>query len=158
VTGRTDTASRLIEAPAADIYRALTDAEAVAAWLPPANMTGEILAFEPRENGAFDMVLTYRDPEPGVRGKSGDDIDIVRGRFVSLSPDAEIVQEFVFESDDPAFAGTMRMTWTLAAISGGTEVTIRCDDVPAGITEQDHAVALRSSLDNLANYVLDPRA
>jgi uncharacterized protein YndB with AHSA1/START domain len=158
MAGRTDTASRLIAAEPAAIYRALTDAEAVAVWLPPANMTGEILAFEPRAGGEFHMVLTYRDLDPGTHGKSGEDFDVVRGRFESLQPDREIVQSFVFESDDPAFAGTMRMTWSLDPNSGGTDVTIRCDNVPEGITEQDHAIALRSSLDNLANYVAGTRS
>ncbi len=42
------------------------------------------------------------------------------------------------------------MTWSLAPVRGGTEVTIACEDVPAGISPEDHAVGLASTLANLA--------
>jgi uncharacterized protein YndB with AHSA1/START domain len=156
MAGRTDRVSRLIPATTANVYRALTDATAVAAWLPPANMKGEIRAFEPRPGGAFHMVLTYVDPGAGTRGKSGDDFDAVRGRFVRLRPDAEVIQSFSFASDDPAFAGTMTMTWSLRPEGDGTEVTITCTDVPAGIKAEDHEAGMNSSLDNLAAFLADP--
>ncbi len=155
MAGRTDRVSRLIPATAADIYRALTDAAAVAAWLPPANMQADILAFEPRPGGAFHMVLTYVDPGAGKQGKSGADFDVVRGRFVRLRPDAEVVQSFSFDSEDPAFAGTMTMTWSLRPAGGGTEVTITCTDVPRGIKAEDHEAGMNSSLDNLAAFLAD---
>ena len=58
-----------------------------------------------------------------------------------------------FVSDDPAFAGTMTMTWAVRAVSGGTHVEITADDVPDGISADDHAAGLTSSLDKLASYV-----
>ena len=64
-----------------------------------------------------------------------------------------IVQRVAFDSPDPAFAGSMTMTWSLDPVPGGTDVTIRCEDVPPGIDAQDHAKGLSSSLDNLAAYV-----
>jgi hypothetical protein len=50
----------------------------------------------------------------------------------------------------------MRMTWTLRATDGGTEVEIRADDVPPGIAADDHAMGLASSLANLAELVEQP--
>ena len=119
-------------------------------------MSGEIIAFDPRASGEFHMVLTYLDRDPGTHGKSGEDFDVVRGRFESLRPDCEIVQSFVFESEDPAFAGTMRMTWSLDPVAGGTEVTIRCDNVPPGINPHDHAAGMDFSLGNLADFLANP--
>ncbi len=58
-----------------------------------------------------------------------------------------------FASDDPAFAGTMTMTWAVQAVGGGTRVEITADDVPDGISADDHAAGLSSSLDNLARHV-----
>jgi hypothetical protein len=58
-----------------------------------------------------------------------------------------------FVSDDPAFAGTMTMTWELSANNSGTRVEIRADDVPAGISPEDHAIGMASSLANLATYL-----
>jgi hypothetical protein len=57
-----------------------------------------------------------------------------------------------FESDDPAFAGTMKMTWSLAPVAEGTEVTVVCENVPNGIRKEDHDTGLRSTLENLASF------
>ena len=63
------------------------------------------------------------------------------------------MQAVDFESDDPAFAGTMTMTWTLTADAGGTRVDITAADVPSGISAEDHAAGLASSLANLALHL-----
>jgi hypothetical protein len=47
----------------------------------------------------------------------------------------------------------MTMTWEVTADDHGTCVEIRADDVPAGITPQDHAQGMASSLANLAAFV-----
>lgn len=56
-------------------------------------------------------------------------------------------------SDDPAYAGTMTMTWEVAATDGGTRVDITAVDVPDGISPEDHAAGLTSSLANPAAYL-----
>jgi uncharacterized protein YndB with AHSA1/START domain len=76
----------------------------------------------------------------------------VRGRFVALIPDERIVQQVQFESDDPAFAGTMTIEWTFAEVPGGTEVTVLCKNAPEGIRPDDHATGMRSALENLAAF------
>lgn len=149
---RTDTASRVVAASADRVYEALVDADALATWLPPDGMGGRFEHFDARPGGSYRMVLTYTDPS-GSPGKVTEDSDIVEGRFVELVPRRRVVQGVEFESDDPAFAGTMTMTWTLTATDDGTLVTIRADDVPDGISAEDHAAGLASSLANLAAYV-----
>jgi uncharacterized protein YndB with AHSA1/START domain len=99
------------------------------------------------------LALTYGRAGPG---KSTADSDVVTGRFVELVPGERVVQDAEFLADDPAYGGTMRMTWTLRATDGGTEVEIRADDVPPGIAADDHAVGLASSLANLAELVEQP--
>ena len=150
---RIDRASRLVRAPASGIYNALTDAAALAAWLPPEGMRGAVHAFEPRPGGRFSLTLTYETSHPTSAGKTSDDADTVEGRFIELVENERIVWDVDFVSDDPAFAGTMRMTWILASRAGGTEVTISAANVPPGIKPQDHAQGLASSLDNLAAHV-----
>ncbi|MBI4920445.1 MAG: SRPBCC domain-containing protein [Devosia nanyangense] len=134
------------------VYAALVDAGAVAKWLPPSNMTGRILDFDPRPGGPFRMELTFKDKSHATPGKTSADSDLVEGRFVSLVADREIVQRFTFRSDDPAFAGEMTMTWTLVPEAGGTRVTVSATDVPPGISPDDHQTGLNSSLANLADY------
>ena len=149
---RTDTASRVIAAPPERVYAVLVDADALVAWLPPARMSGRFERFDAHPGGSYRMVLTYADPR-GAPGKATADSDIVEGRFLDLVPGARVVQAVDFVSDDPAYAGTMTMTWELSAVDAGTRVEVRADDVPDGISAQDHAAGLASSLTNLAAYL-----
>ena len=63
------------------------------------------------------------------------------------------MQSVDFVSDDPAYAGTMTMTWEVTAVDGGDALDIRADDVPDGISADDHAAGLASSLANLAAHL-----
>jgi uncharacterized protein YndB with AHSA1/START domain len=149
---RTDMASRVIAAPPDRVYAALVDREALTAWLPPDGMSGRFERFEARPGGSYRLVLTYADAST-ARGKATADSDIVEARFLDVVPGVRVVQAVDFVSDDPAHAGTMIMTWELTAVDAGTRVDIRADDVPAGISAEDHAAGLASSLTNLASYL-----
>lgn len=149
---RIDRASRTLRAPAAEVYRAMTEPEALEAWLPPEGMSGRITRFEPWPGGGYDLVLTYLDPGPG-QGKTSDSTDAAGVEFVELAPGERVVQRIVFDSQDPAFAGTMTMAWHLAERPEGTLVTIEARGVPRGIDQGVHEQALASSLANLAAHV-----
>lgn len=150
---RVDTASRVIAASPDAVFSAFVDPQAFVSWLPPQGMNAALSAFEPRNGGSFRITLTYEAPDPGVRGKTSDATDVVEGRFVELVPGVRMVLAVGFDSDDPAFAGEMTMTWALEPVADGTRVTIRCENVPDGISPQDHAVGLNSTLENLAAYL-----
>lgn len=152
MTRRTDEASRLIHAAPAKIYRACTEAEAVRTWRAPDGMTAEVHSFDPRPGGAYRMALTYAVPPEGG-GKSSADSDVFEGVFLALEPDRRIVEEVRFDTDDPAFAGAMQVITLIAPVNGGAEVTIRCENVPAGVSAEDHQTGIRSTLAKLAAYV-----
>ncbi|WP_432106549.1 SRPBCC family protein [Streptomyces sp. AA1529] len=153
--GRTDRADREIAAPRATVYGALLDREALEAWLPPGGMRGRIDRWDPRPGGGFRMTLTYLDPAAG-RGKTSATEDVVDVGFAELVPPVRVVQRAVFEADDPAYAGTMTMTWQLAAAGADrTEVTVTATGVPPGVDPAAHEAGLASSLANLASYVED---
>lgn len=97
-------------------------------------------------------MLTYEDTLVSL-GKAKADTDVVEARFLDLAPGKRVVQAVQFESDAPAFAGTMIMTWEVSPLEGGTRVTITAENVPAGISAEDHATGLASSLENLARYL-----
>jgi uncharacterized protein YndB with AHSA1/START domain len=149
---RTDAASRVIAAPPATVYDALVDRDALSAWLPPDGMTARFEHFDPRPGGSYRLVLTYADASDAA-GKTTADSDIVEARYVELVPGVRVVQEVDFVSDDPAYAGTMTMTWKVTAVDGGTRVDIIAEDVPDGISAADHATGLASSLANLAAHL-----
>ena len=149
---RIDFASRVIGASPETLYRAFVDPASLLRWLPPSGMKAELERFEPREGGTYRMVLRYEGVEHPP-GKSSEHSDVVEGRFVELVPDVRVVQDVDFVSNDPAFAGTMRMTWSLIRVAAGTEVAIACENVPDGISKADHDAGLKSSLENLAAFV-----
>jgi uncharacterized protein YndB with AHSA1/START domain len=149
---RTDRAFRIIDAPVSRVFAALVDRSALETWLPPAGMTARFERFDPRPGGSYRLVLTYMDATTVV-GKSSADSDIVEARYVDIVDNDRVVQAVDFVSDDPAFAGTMTMTWAVAAVDGKSRVEIIADDVPDGISAADHAAGLASSLENLAGYL-----
>ena len=149
---RTDTASRMIAAPPERVWAALVDPQALTAWLPPGGMTGRFERFDARPGGSYRMVLTYSDAS-GAPGKTTAESDIVEARFVNIVPGERVVQAVDFVSDDPGYAGTMTMTWQVTAVDAGTRVDIVAADVPDGISAEDHAAGLASSLAKLAAHV-----
>lgn len=152
VMTRTDAASRVVAAAPDAVFAAMVDPEALVAWLPPTGMSGRFERFDPRTGGSYRMVLTYVDAT-GAPGKATADSDVVDARFVEIVPGRRVVQAVDFVSDDPEYAGTMTMVWEVTAVDAGTRVDIRAEDVPAGISAEDHAAGLASSLDNLEAYV-----
>jgi activator of Hsp90 ATPase-like protein len=98
------------------------------------------------------MMLTYSDAS-GAPGKATTESDVVEARFVDIVLGERVVQAVDVVSDDPAYAGTMTMTWEVAAVEAGTRVDIVAEDVPDGISAEDHAAGLASSLTNLATYL-----
>ena len=149
---RTDAASRVIAAPPAQVFAALVDRDALMAWLPPKGMTARFERFDPRPGGSYRLVLTYADVS-GAPGKATPESDVIEARFIDIVPGLRVVQAVDFASDDPAFAGTMTMTWEVNAVQGGTRVDIAAADVPDGISAEDHAAGLSSSLQNLAEHL-----
>jgi uncharacterized protein YndB with AHSA1/START domain len=140
----------VVAADAARVFAALIDPRALETWLPPDGMSGRIEHFDARPGGSYRMVLSYDD---AAGGKTTAGTDVVDVRFVEIAPGRRVVQAVDFVSEDPAFAGTMTMTWELHADGGRTRVAIRADDVPAGISAEDHAAGLEASLRNLSAYV-----
>jgi uncharacterized protein YndB with AHSA1/START domain len=149
---RTDTASRLMSASPGQIYSAFAEPGAIERWLPPRGMVGTMLHFDFREGGSYRMRLKYTEPNQGT-GKTSPDSDEVKVRLTRLNAGRLIEQKIVFESDDPAFSGVMRMIWTFQSERDGTLVTVRAENVPSGIRPEDHEIGMKSSLENLAAFV-----
>lgn len=149
--GRTDQATRIIRASPSALYRAFEDPGAMERWLPPKGMTGHMKAFDFRDGGIYRMRLTHTGQTHG-RGKTSSDSDEVEVRFVRLVRDQRIEQAVTFDSEDPRYSGVMRVTWAFSPAPSGTEVTVRCENVPEGIGREDHEAGLASTLDNLAAF------
>lgn len=152
-TSRSTSVSQLVKAPRADVYRAFTDPKALAMWLAPDTMRGQVHTFDLREGGKFRMSLTYTDPQDASLGKTTGDTDTSESTFLEIIPNEKMVWLVEFESEQPEFAGETRMTWTLVDKDGGTKVTVLCEDIPAGIRLEDNELGSKQSLLKLAAFV-----
>ena len=148
---RIDRAVADVDATPEEVYAAFLDPEALADWLPPAGMTGELSDADLRAGGGFTMRLRY-DEAPAGGGKTSDDSDVSRVAIDELVEDERVVWGVEFDSDDPAVAGRMTMTWTFTARGRGTRVAVDATDVPPGIDAEAHQQGLDASLANLAAW------
>jgi uncharacterized protein YndB with AHSA1/START domain len=145
--------SKFIKATPEALYRAFTDPAALAVWLAPGDMTGEVHSFDYRVGGGYQMSLYYPSSEQTFRGKTSEREDRYTARFVELTPPRRIVEAITFDSVDPAFSGEMIMVVTFEAEEGGTTVSILFKDIPSGIRPEDNEAGTRSTLEKLAGYV-----
>jgi uncharacterized protein YndB with AHSA1/START domain len=136
------------------VYRALIDADTVAAWRVPDGMNAVVHAFDARVGGRFRISLTYESPHR--RGKTAEATDTYHGRFVELEPNERVVEEVEFETTDPALAGLMRITTTLVDADGGADVVVLHNGIPPGVSAADNEIGTRIALDKLAALVESP--
>jgi uncharacterized protein YndB with AHSA1/START domain len=145
--------SKWIKATPEALYRAFTDPAALAVWLSPGDMTGEVHSFDYRVGGGYQMSLYYPSSEKTSRGKTKAREDRYTARFVELTPPRRIVEAITFDSVNPAFSGEMIMDVTFDAEDGGTTVSIVFKHISSGIRPEDNEAGTQSSLDKLARYV-----
>src|SRR6266851_1727237 len=130
-----------------ELYAAFLDTSVLVDWLPPAEMTGEIHEFDARVGGGYRMSLFYPANERAFRSKTSDREDMVNVRFVELAPPSRIVEAVTFVTADPACFGEMTIMATFEEVSGGTEVTLVCKNLPPGLRAEDNGAGSRLSLE-----------
>src|SRR5258708_4076397 len=140
--------SKWIKATPEALYRAFTDPAALAVWLAPGDMTGEVHSFDDRVGGGYQMSLYYPSSEKAFRGKTSEREDRYTARFVELTPPRRIVEAITFDSRDTAFSGEMIMVVTFEAEGGGTTLSILFKEIPSGIRPESNAAGPRCLLVN----------
>jgi uncharacterized protein YndB with AHSA1/START domain len=139
---------RRINAPRADVYRALIDAQAIATWRVPHGMTSHVHEFDAREGGSFRISLTY--DSPAGPGKTDAHTDTFHGHFLKLVTNEQVVEVLEFETTNPDLLGQMTITTTLEDAGGATDVLVVHEGLPSGVPAQDNETGTRMSLANLA--------
>jgi uncharacterized protein YndB with AHSA1/START domain len=140
--------TRHLPAPRSRVYAALTDPADIVRWKVPREMTCELHEFDGR---SFRISLTYVAPDRV--GKTTAHTDTYRGRFTELVPDERVVEVDEFETDEPALAGPMTITITLADSDDGTLLTAVHEGLPEGVDPADNEAGWAESLDRLASIV-----
>lgn len=151
----TTRATRHINAPRSEVYRALIDPEAISRWKVPDGMTIEVHEHEAREGGRFRISLTYAvgGGVGGGVGKTSARTDTYHGQYVTLVPGEKVVEIDEFESPDAALRAPMTISITLADEDGGTRLDAVHEGVPESVPAADNELGWEMSLSKLARLV-----
>ena len=124
------------------IYRAILDPDALVKWNPPNGFTAKVHHLDAKVGGTFKMSFT--NFSTGTTHAFG-------GKYLELMPNERIVATDVFE--DPNMPGEMRTTYSLNAVSCGTELTILQEGLPDAIPPEACCLGWQESLILLAKLV-----
>ena len=124
------------------VFRAFTDPDAMAQWLPPYGFTARVEHMDAREGGGFRMKFT--------NFTTGQNIAF-GGDFLEVSPGARL--RYTDRFDDPNLPGEMVVTVDFAAVGPGTEIHIEQAGIPDAIPVAMCTLGWQDSLDKLARLV-----
>ena len=133
---------RVLRAPPEKLYRAFTEAEALAKWLPPYGFTCTVHHLDAVAGGSFRM--SFRNFSTGNAHSFG-------GEYVELVPHRLI--RYTDKFDDPNLPGVMHVTVALEEVPFGTELSITQEGVPSVIPAEACYLGWQESLILLAKLV-----
>jgi uncharacterized protein YndB with AHSA1/START domain len=133
---------RVLRAPAERIFRAFTQADAFARWLPPFGFTAQVFELDVREGGRWRMAFT--NFSSGGSHSFG-------GVYRVVEPGQKLSYTSAF--DDPNLPGEMLTTVTFTPVSCGTSVAFEQSGIPAEIPPEMCHLGWQESLVQLAQLV-----
>jgi uncharacterized protein YndB with AHSA1/START domain len=132
---------RVLRAPAERIYRAFTDPDAMAKWLPPHGFTGKVHQLDARVGGTYRMSFTnFGTGQSHAFG----------GTYRELVPNERLRYTGVFEG---GLAGEMQTTVDLKRVSCGVEIHVVQEGIPEMIPAEMCYLGWQESLVLLAHVV-----
>ena len=124
------------------IYRAFTEADAVAKWLPPNGFTCTVHQLDAKVGGTHRM--SFRNVTTGASHSFG-------GQYLELVPGERL--RYTDKVDDPNLPGEMQVTVTLKQVSVGTDLSVVQEGIPDAIPVEACYLGWQESLRNLARLV-----
>jgi len=133
---------RVLRSTPERIYRAFTDPDAMAKWLPPNGFTGRVHHLEAKVGGTYKMSFTNF-----TTGKS----ESFGGKYLELTPNERL--RYSNQFDDPNLPGEMQTTIILKQVFCGTDVDITQAGIPGVIPPEACYLGWQESLTLLAKLV-----
>lgn len=124
------------------VYRAFTEADALAKWLPPNGFTCSVHSFDAKVGGTFKM--SFRNFTTGGSHAFG-------GEYLELVPGERV--RYTDRFDDPNLPGEMQVTVILKKVSVGTELDVTQAGIPDLIPAEACYLGWQESLRNPAKLV-----
>jgi uncharacterized protein YndB with AHSA1/START domain len=133
---------RVLKAAPEKVYRAFTDANATAFWLPPYGFLCKVHEMDVRVGGTFKM--SFINFSTGNGHSFG-------GTYKEIKPNEFL--KYVDKFDDPNLPGEITTTVWLKKVLVGTEINILQEGIPAAIPAEMCYLGWQESLEKLAKLV-----
>jgi len=124
------------------LFKAFTDPDAMAKWLPPYGFTCKVYEMDARVGGTFRMAFTNFSTGNG---------HAFGGKYLELEPGKRLRYTDVFE--DANLPGEMVTTVTMTAVSVGTALEVTQEGIPDVIPTEACYLGWQESLMQLAQLV-----
>ncbi len=136
------TLHRVLKASPEKVYRAFTDANAMASWLPPYGFVCVVHHMEAKVGGSYKM--SFINFSTGNGHSFG-------GDFLELKPNEFI--RYTDKFDDPNLPGEMITSIWLKQVVCGTELKIIQEGIPSAIPAEMCYLGWQESLEKLTKLV-----
>lgn len=133
---------RVLKAPVSRVFRAFSQPEAKATWLPPFGFICKVHSFEFKEGGNYKMSFT---------NFTNDQSHSWTGTFTKIKTNETLVYKDKF--DDANLPGEMTVTISFKEVICGTELTITQEGIPEMIPTEMCYLGWQESLIKLAQLV-----
>jgi len=133
---------RVIKASPEKVYRAFTEALALAAWMPPYGFLGIVHNMEVKVGGTFTM--SFQNFSTGSSHSFG-------GEYLEVVPNELL--KYTDKFDDSNLPGTMVNTIWFEKTSVGTDLKILQENIPAMIPAEMCYLGWQESLEKLIKLV-----
>jgi len=133
---------RVLKTSPEKVYRAFTEAPAMASWLPPYGYTCTVHQMNAETGGTFKM--SFQNFTTGNSHSFG-------GKYLELKPNEFLKYTDTF--DDPNLPGEMITTVSLRKNIAGTEIKITQEGIPSAIPVEMCYLGWQESLEKLAKLV-----
>lgn len=136
------TLHRVIKTTPEKLFRAFTEANALASWLPPYGFLGIVHQIDAREGGSYKMSFT--NFSTGHSHSFG-------GKFLEVKPNEFL--KYTDKFDDPNLPGEMTTSIWLTKVSVGTDIKVIQEGIPSVIPAEMCYLGWQESLDKLIKLV-----
>jgi uncharacterized protein YndB with AHSA1/START domain len=133
---------RVLTAPVEKVFKAFTDADAMASWLPPYGFVCKVHSMEAKVGGTFKMSFT---------NFTTDSSHSFGGEYLEIVPNVLI--KYTDKFDDPNLPGTMITTIEMKKVICGTQLNIVQEGIPEAIPVEMCYLGWQESLDKLKRLV-----
>jgi uncharacterized protein YndB with AHSA1/START domain len=133
---------RVFTSPVEKVFKAFTDADAMASWLPPYGFVAKVHSMDFKVGGTYKM--SFINFTTGNGHSFG-------GKYLEITPNELL--KYTDQFDDPNLSGQMITTILFKKVVCGTELFVKQEGIPEMIPVEMCYLGWQESLDKLKHLV-----